>query len=99
MSDTPRTDKAIVDWIAVGDPCVYDEFARQLERELSVINEKLASAQKDAKRYRWLREQNVVPYGVDSSGNVQRVIVFWDGPVELDAAIDAAIAKVLATHA
>ncbi len=47
--------------------------------------------QADACRYRWLREQNTVPYGIDSRGEVQNVIVFWDDPVGLDAAIDAAL--------
>lgn len=37
MSDTPRTDAAVVDWTATDEPCVYADFARQLERDLSRV--------------------------------------------------------------
>lgn len=82
-SDTPRTDAAC----AAPEP-IYPRlahFARQLERELT-------AAQKDAERYRWLRDgyrgcklpDFPIAKGIDTLNT------YWDK--ELDAAIDAAIA-------
>lgn len=51
---------------------------------LARANARADAERKDAERYRWLREQNTVMY------EKQNIIVFWDGPKELDAAIDDA---------
>lgn len=67
------------------------ERAELAESRLSSSHAARAAAEADARRYRWLREQNTVPYGRDTFGEVQNIIVFWDGPQELDAAIDAAL--------
>lgn len=83
MSDTPRTDafgsqptkwgptqhdKLIPEWVS---------FARQLEREL-------AAAQKDAKRYQWLRDE--APIGAGDMASVRGS----HSAADIDAAIDEA---------
>lgn len=56
--------------------------ADKAESQLARANALADAERKDAERYRWLREQNTVMY------EKQNIIVFWDGPKELDAAID-----------
>lgn len=77
MNDTPRTDAAIETWLRVPTPTPpeFIALARHLERELT-------AAQKDAERYRWLRDEGV---SIEGIAPIRRNK--W-----LDAAIDAAIA-------
>ena len=85
MSDTPRTDAHYKQILDDDLGLEYNEtelrwWAEQLEREL-------AEAQKDAERYRWLRD--------DERGRSLSVSSLeWKNHAELsDAAIDAAIRK------
>ena len=65
--------------------------ARRYAQELDAMNKKLAEFEQDAMRYRWLRKQDTVPYPSDfRPGTTDNLIVFWDGPEQLDTAIDAA---------
>ena len=102
---TPRTDAAavgfgrlLVDYGTPKEPkfttteLVPAHFARQLERELFAMTARAEAAERDAERYRWLRNQE---------NDECCVSVWWpdrelepaDAGNDLDAAIDAAIAK------
>jgi hypothetical protein len=77
--DTPRTD-------ALSSADFDDIFchARQLERELALAQSRLAEVEKDAERYRWLKEIGIYIWG-------DTMTEFGDD--ELDAAIDAEITR------
>jgi len=79
MSDTPRTDANYVCHYGDGlGQWVPREFACELER-------KLAAAQADAERYRWLR-------GDKRGRSLSVSSLEWTGNAELsDAAVDAAM--------
>lgn len=70
-----------------------DDVAAQhpeAKRELERLREDLAAAQADAERYRWLRSLNTKkPLAVVTTGSAWRCTL---NTVELDAAIDAALA-------
>jgi len=94
MSDTPRTDAAVVSAEYIRREMDYYEHkfiladhARQLERELT-------AALKDAERYRWLREEEdtIYPYAQVLVRRGVRFSNVLDGE-GLDAAIDAAMTK------
>ena len=102
MSDTPKTDASMFSDGSVFKLC--RELERELAAanaraeqdagsfalRLSAMQRDVDDAQQDAERYRWLRQSNTVPYGTDTRGEIQHLIVFWDSGPELDAAIDAA---------
>lgn len=46
MSDTPRTDANESVTCKGGDPCIAPDFARQLERDIAELNERLIGRQK-----------------------------------------------------
>ncbi len=87
MSDTPRTDAAILPHYA-GAPGVDIETSRQIEREL-------AAAEKDAERYRWwrvhVRQLSEHAAGIEGWSEFCK---YGSGdyfpPEQFDAAIDAA---------
>lgn len=54
MSDTPRTDAAIDESVRGWSYQPLFDESRKLERELSDLRTRLAAAEKDAERYRWL---------------------------------------------
>jgi hypothetical protein len=58
---TPRTD-AEFERNGVGKLCVFTDFARQLERDLTALRERLAGAEKDAERYRARRAKEYSDY-------------------------------------
>jgi hypothetical protein len=109
MSDTPRTDAAEIRMERLDgdfDHVVHADFGRQLERELAAAHKKyndaliyasnaeryldgqLAAAQRDAERYRWLRQ----PIRGKIGWNVMHYAT-CNWLADLDAAIDAAMAK------
>ena len=79
------------------------DHARQLECELTALRERLAAAEVDAERYRWLREAGKT--GGQEGGVTQRGVtivngdkvvlhfVYWTTKEGFDAAIDAARGK------
>lgn len=92
MSDTPRTDAAIDESVRGWSYQPLFDESRKIERELSDLRAKLAAAEKDAERYRWLRDRpsnNRVPHVTQWAAT--------DLPhyrdVGMDTAIDAAIEK------
>ena len=75
MSDTPRTDfilKASDRLANCKDvtPYAVQVVCRQLERELAAERKRADEAEKDAKRYRWLRGQHegIGPLNYDADG-------------------------------
>lgn len=90
MDKTPRTDAV---WRDIAGRITSQQYldACKIELELSAANAQLAEYKRDAERYRWLRDQYTVPYGLDWQGHIQNIIVFWDDGTGLDAAIDAAM--------
>lgn len=83
-SDTPRTDEALRATMDIAgrlgvlaERAALTDLARQLEREL-------ATAMKDAKRYRWLRSEHADRFRAD--------VQMWEvrSGADLDAAIDYA---------
>lgn len=77
QSDTPLTDLYSFT-IGGRGPFVYADRVRELERELS-------AAQKDAERYRWLRD-------TANKADIQTALLSGLQPRFIDDAIDAAIA-------
>lgn len=58
MSDTPRTDAEIELWS--GQDVAFDrmcDFSTKLELELAAERQKVAELERDARRYRWLRNK------------------------------------------
>jgi hypothetical protein len=102
VSDTPLTDQSIcrrieysgygVDRIAVDVSYVEVHDCRAIEREL---RDELAAARADAQRYRWLRHGDNDEYVLHFSRNTAAGFndVWLPRNEELDAAIDAAMAK------
>ncbi len=97
MSDTPRTDAEEI-WAnptTTGDDsfqCVPSSFARQLEEELTAALSRAEEAERDAERYRWLRDRsepnNPVCTFYLSVGEAYKDVRIK--PATVDAAIDAA---------
>jgi len=63
---------------------------RTLDEDLAAANERLREAEKDAKRYRWLRG-NAQP-GVFHIAFAANTLSSWKTSNEIDATIDAALA-------
>ena len=63
---------------------------RTMDKDLAAANERLREAEKDARRYRWLRG-NAQP-GVFHIAFVANTLSSWKTSNEIDAAIDAALA-------
>ena len=87
MSDKPKADDGGAA-AAVYSKLYHEERAKreQLERELSAANARIAELEKDAARYRWLREHSTQPAEPWSTHS---------NPESLDDAIDAALRGIL----
>ena len=90
-SKTPRVDAVAL--VTFGEPKLQ-ELARALERALASSEARVVELEQDARRYRWLRDEN----NSESSTRVQ--IEFsgtcgWIEAANLDEPIDAAIAGVI----
>ncbi len=70
---------------------IFNNTIKQLQAENAVLKENLASAQKDAERYRWLRaDSRPAAWGLEYWVGYWECSTFGD---DLDAAIDKEIAK------
>ena len=82
-----RIEKADVKYIRA-------DLAAKAEEQVATLTAKLGEAEKDAGRYRWLRDKH--QYGADPSLTIAEVgsldLFGWSGD-DPDSAIDAAIAK------
>lgn len=69
---------------------MYDEELAAVLRVNKRLTQALAEAEKDAKRYRWLREHSCQ---TDSNGNDAEAWSTHENPESLDEMIDIEIAK------
>ena len=87
MSDTPRTDAAVVSPAFIAREMdqyrhkfVLADVSRELERENNDLRAKLAAAEKDAARYRWLRDSpNAYPLFFIAQRDPNNIVVQFNG--------------------
>jgi len=93
-TELPPEPQAIQKFRAVLNTSDFPTLSGEWIPYIDALRTAAVALARDAGRYQWLREQDTVPYPSDlNPGELQKVIVFWDGPQELDAAIDTAMRK------